>query len=250
MLNQIIVQDVKQIFTVFSPAGRKETIENRPTYGLSFCEEGRITYLHQGKQVVSDPSHAVILSQGETYSLRGERTGVFPVINFTCAGEWQHTLLSLPVSNPAACLREFEKLRALSLFEDRRAEKLSVFYHLLAVLSTQNFPCEMLRPAIRYLEKHYQEPELTNEALARECGVSEVYFRKLFVRHYRVTPRQYLIDLRMNRARQLLAEDVLKIGALAQQCGFSNSYHFCRLFKEKTALTPTEYRRQNRICKI
>lgn len=250
MLNQMTVLDVKQIFTVFSPAGRRETIENRRTYGLSFCQEGQITYLHQGKQVVSDCSHAVILPQGETYSLRGDRTGVFPVINFTCTGLPGHTFLSLPVSNPAVCLREFEKLRALSLFEDRRAEKLSVFYHLLDLLSAQNFPCETLRPAIRYLEEHYQEPELTNEILARECAVSGVYFRRLFVRHYRMTPRQYLIDLRLNRAKQLLAENALKIGAVAQQCGFSNPYHFCRLFKEKTALTPTEYRRQNRISKI
>ena len=51
MLNQMTVLDVKQIFTVFSPAGRRETIENRRTYGLSFCQEGQITYLHQGKQV-------------------------------------------------------------------------------------------------------------------------------------------------------------------------------------------------------
>ena len=55
---------------------------------------------------------------------------------------------------------------------------------------------------------------------------------------------------RSAEAKQLLAENALKIGAVAQQCGFSNSYHFCRLFKEKTALTPTEYRRQNRISKI
>ena len=43
---------------------------------------------------------------------------------------------------------------------------------------------------------------------------------------------------------------LLKINAVAEHCGFSNQYHFCRLFKEKTGLTPTEYMKQNRIYKI
>jgi AraC-like DNA-binding protein len=44
--------------------------------------------------------------------------------------------------------------------------------------------------------------------------------------------------------------DLIFIGAVAGLCGFSNQFHFCRLFKEKTGLTPTEYMKQNRIYKI
>lgn len=51
-------------------------------------------------------------------------------------------------------------------------------------------------------------------------------------------------------AKQMLSEGTLKINAISENCGFSNPYHFCRLFKDKTGLTPSEYMKQNRIYKI
>ena len=88
------------------------------------------------------------------------------------------------------------------------------------------------------------------ELLAEKCGISEVYFRRLFTEQYKVTPKQYIIDLRINKAKQLLTDGIFKIGAISESCGFSNPYHFCRVFKEKTGLTPTEFMKQNKILKI
>ena len=105
-------------------------------------------------------------------------------------------------------------------------------------------------PAIKYLETNYQNPNLTNSELAEQCKISEIYFRRIFTSYYNMTPRQFLIDIRINKAKLLLSEGALKINAVAVKCGFSNQYHFCRVFKEKTGLTPTEYVKQNRIYKI
>ena len=65
-LNGITVTDIKQLFIVSSPRGRKEEIRNRKSYGLSFCSEGKITYEMNGKQAVSDEYHAVILPKGQS----------------------------------------------------------------------------------------------------------------------------------------------------------------------------------------
>ena len=83
-INKITVTDIKQLFTVSSPRGRKEEIRNRKSYGLSFCAEGKITYEMGGNQAVSDENHAVILPKSRSYSLYGNKTGIFPVINFDC----------------------------------------------------------------------------------------------------------------------------------------------------------------------
>ena len=105
-------------------------------------------------------------------------------------------------------------------------------------------------PAIKYLENNYQNPNLTNAELAKQCRISEVYFRRIFTSCYNMTPRQFLIDIRINKAKQLLSEGTLKINAVAVKCGFSNQYHFCHVFKEKTGLTPTEYMKQNMVYQI
>ena len=250
MLSNIIITDIKEIFTVFSPKGRFEKIENRKSFGLSFCIDGQITYTHNGNEIISDKNKAVILPEGQTYTLYSDKTGSFPVINFTCADFLCDTVVSLPIQNTEAYIKDFEKLRSLSLFEGNRAEMMSVFYHILHRLSAQSSSCKVIMPAINYLESNYHNSTLTNAELAKQCRISEVYFRRIFTGCYNMTPKQFLIDIRINKAKQLLSEGALKINAVAIKCGFSNQYHFCRVFKEKTGLTPTEYMKQNRIYKI
>ena len=125
-----------------------------------------------------------------------------------------------------------------------------IFYDMLHRLSSQNTNNSVISRAIAYLENNYDNPGLTNAELAKQCNISEVYFRRIFEKQYKMTPKQYIVNVRINKAKQLLAENSLKINAVAERCGFSNQYHFCRVFKEKTGLTPTEYIKQNKIYKI
>ncbi len=250
VLNKITVTDIKELFTVSSPRGRKEEIRNRKSYGLSFCAEGKITYEIGGKQAVSDKNHAVILPKGQSYSLRGDKTGKFPVINFDCKEFLCDEVISLPIQSSDTYIKDFEKMKALSLFEENRAKMMSVFYNILHLLSTESSVHNAILPAIRYIESNYQNPKLSNAELAEQCNISEVYFRKIFTETYKTTPKQFIVDIRINKAKQLLSDGFLNIGAVAEECGFSNQYHFCRLFKEKTGLTPTEYIKRNRVYKI
>ena len=250
ILNKITVTDIKELFTVTSLRGRSEEIHNRESYGLSFCTEGRITYTLGGKQAVSDENHAVILPKGQSYSLHGDKTGIFAVINFDCNDSLCDNVISIPIQNPETYIKDFEKMKALSLFEENRAKMMSVFYNILHRLSTESSVRNVILPAIKHIENNYQNPKLSNAELAQKCNISEVYFRKVFTEVYRTTPKQFITDVRIDKAKQLLSDGFLKVGAVAEQCGFSNQYHFCRLFKEKTGLTPTEYMKQNRIYKI
>lgn len=249
-INKITVTDIKQLFTVSSPRGRKEEIRNRKSYGLSFCAEGKITYAMGGKSAVSDENHAVILPKSRSYSLYGNKSGIFPVINFDCKDFLCDEVISLPIQSSDTYIKDFEKMKALSLFEENRAKIMSVFYNILHRLSLESSVHNIILPAIKYIESNYQNPKLSNAELAEQCNISEVYFRKIFTETYKTTPKQFIVDIRINKAKQLLSDGFSKIGSVAEQCGFSNQYHFCRLFKEKTGLTPTEYMKRNRIYKI
>ena len=250
ILNKITITDIKELFTVTSLRGRSEEIHNRESYGLSFCTEGRITYTLGGKQAVSDENHAVILPKGQSYSLHGDKTGIFAVINFDCNDSLCDNVISIPIQNPETYIKDFEKMKALSLFEENRAKMMSVFYNILHRLSTESSVRNVILPAIKHIESNYQNPKLSNVELAQKCNISEVYFRKVFTEVYKTTPKQFVVDVRIDKAKQLLSDGFLRVGAVAEQCGFSNQYHFCRLFKEKTGITPTEYMKQNRIYKI
>lgn len=248
--SKITVTDICDILTVNSRQGDYTTISNRQSYGFSFCSSGRIIYELDNETTVSDNGCAVFLPKGQSYSISRITDGLFPVINFQSSDLDCKRIVSFPIENPIFYMHSFEKIKALSLVEENRAKVMSIFYDMLYQLSKENTDKSTISPAIAYLSEHYSNPNITNAFLADKCNISEVYFRKLFNKTYRTSPKQYLIDIRINRARQLLAEGHLKSGAVAEECGFSNPYHFCRLFKEKTGMTPIQYQQQCLLLKL
>lgn len=241
LFNKITITEINNLFTVSSQKGKITQIENRYCYGLSFCKEGKITYTLRGEKVISDRNHAILLPQGQTYSLHCDKSGSFPVINFSCKDFLCDEILSFPIQYNDIYFAHFEKMKALSLMEGHRAKMMSIFYEILHQISLDASLKNVITPAINYLETNYKDPKLTNAKLAQICNISEVYFRKTFTDIYKMAPKQYIIDIRINHAKQLLTENRLKIADIAEACGFSNPYHFCRLFKEKTGVTPTGY---------
>ena len=101
----------------------------------------------------------------------------------------------------------------------------------------------ILQPALELLETGYMRPNLGNTELAHACGLSEVYFRKLFAQAFGTTPHRYLIGIRLRKAQQLLCEGKRRVSQVAELCGFSNEYHFSRTFKKFTGISPSEYAR-------
>lgn len=85
---------------------------------------------------------------------------------------------------------------------------------------------------------------LTIEQYARLCNRSVSSFKRDFLSVYKTTPGRWLIEKKLARARQLLLRDDNPIADIAFDSGFENTAHFCRLFKQRTGVTPMQYRRQ------
>lgn len=250
-LNEITVTNITDLLTVTSQKGQLETMHNRKCYGLSFCREGQITYIHNGNKYISDPHHAIILPQAQSYYIQRDKSGIFAVINFECTNFLCDAPIPLPLDTPEPLMNDFSQMKKLFLFKQNKAKIFSLFYNIIHTLATATLSeGNILLPAVKYIENNYQSSALTNAVLAAQCNISEVYFRKLFIKHYGVTPHQYIIDLRLTTAKQLLSEGTAKINTVAEKCGFSGVYHFSRLFKERVGLTPTEYIKQNRISEF
>ena len=246
----IVVTEIVDVMTVISPKGKCADMKNRKSYGLSFCEEGQITYIHKGRKFISDSKHIIILPEGQDYSLKGDKTGVFPLVNFKCRNVLCDTFLLFPINDISPFMSDFKKIKELILFPENRIKAMSVFYNMLYNLTREGMGCDIITPALKYIEKNYSEQNLTNKTLADVCNISEVYLRKLFVKHLKTTPKQYICEIRLQKAKQLLSEGVLKINAVSEECGFSSCYHFSRFFKKQTGVTPAEYSTKNRIHKI
>ncbi len=97
---------------------------------------------------------------------------------------------------------------------------------------------------MEYLDRHFPEP-VTVQQLATLTHLSLSQFERRFKALFQVTPVQYLIRLRLNKACQMLAGSSTKITEIAVQCGFYDHSHFVRQFSATFGLSPSAYRRQH-----
>jgi AraC-like DNA-binding protein len=71
--------------------------------------------------------------------------------------------------------------------------------------------------------------------------MSTVYFRELFHKVYGVSPMNYIQNLRIRRAKEMLRSDYSSITDIAFALGYNNIYEFSKAFKKHTGVPPTKY---------
>ncbi len=96
-----------------------------------------------------------------------------------------------------------------------------------------------------YLAEHYAQ-DISLEMMAELLDFSPFYLSKLFKSSFGTSFIDYLTELRLGAAKDLLADPSLSAKEIGEQVGYPNSNYFTKLFKKKTGLTPIEYRNQLR----
>lgn len=106
---------------------------------------------------------------------------------------------------------------------------------------TGGLPANKLRQVEEFIDANYSR-DLKLAELAQVAGMSSFHFAREFKRSTGTTPHQYLIKLRIERAKALLAKKDLPLIEVGLQSGFSHQSHFTRLFRRLTGTTPLSYR--------
>jgi len=89
------------------------------------------------------------------------------------------------------------------------------------------------------------ERDFTIKEFTKERGLNYYRFIDTFTHYVGVSPRQYIINIRMTIAKDLLMNSLFQISEVARLTGYENALYFSRLFKKTCGLSPTEYREQN-----
>ncbi len=101
-----------------------------------------------------------------------------------------------------------------------------------------------LKKTLEYVALH-QDKKLTLEELSHVAGLSPNYFHTIFSKAVGVTPNVYMTDLKIQRAKELLAGTNQTIAEIAERCGFENIPYFSYLFGKKVGNSPSEFRRKH-----
>lgn len=159
----------------------------------------------------------------------------------------------LHISKFASCLSLAEQLYELSMQQDAKALLLANirFYELLHLLAEEqqmqtapNGREQLIKQSLDYIGAHYDD-SLTVDQLAMMAGVSRWSYTQMFKAATGQLPLDYLNELRINHAKQLLAVTNDKLLNIAEHVGFSSEYYFGRRFKQTVGVSPGQYRRNH-----
>ncbi len=117
--------------------------------------------------------------------------------------------------------------------------------HLLT-LSQQNIVLndtpDNIRYLVKYIESNFSQP-LTLDYLAEFANTSKFYLSREFKKYTGFSPNEYIISLRVEKAKSLLENSELPIYVIAHETGIHDINNFTNLFKKRVGMTPTQYRK-------
>jgi AraC-like DNA-binding protein len=107
-------------------------------------------------------------------------------------------------------------------------------------LTPRNDP--IVTKAVNYIDNNYHRHDLTVDRVAAEVSINRVSLHRYFSSELGISPKAYISNLRVEKAKSLLSGSKYSIKSIAYSVGFSDSLYFCKAFKKNTGLSPSEFR--------
>ena len=111
--------------------------------------------------------------------------------------------------------------------------------------STERSYSNLCNAVMEFISLHYHEPQMSNAYIAEAMNYHPYYINRVIKSELGRPLRSYIIDYRLERAKELLLSNDGNISEIALKSGFSSSAYFVKMFKEKERMTPLEYRKKN-----
>lgn len=99
-----------------------------------------------------------------------------------------------------------------------------------------------LSSAVDYIHKNFRKAQIPISTLSKMAFVSETYFRKVFKQAFSLSPSQYIINLKLEYATQLLQSKLYTVAEVSDLSGFDDPKYFSKLFKKRYAISPLAYK--------
>ena len=248
ILSNLLITKVCSVSTIYTPVKAKMKKPPRERWGIPIKYEGKTVYESSGKTFISDQKHIVILPKGCAYDWECTVPGHFTILEFESPHTY-HEPISFSVKSCEKLLSVFKELEAKRNRKDTHVElesirdAYSVILSLIRSREGEYAPSarqSKIAPAIEYVSQNYNK-NLTNDELAELCGISTVYFRKLFTSLVGESPISYMHQIRINKAKELLKTDYGSLTTLSQTLGYPSLYDFSRDFKKRVGVSPKKY---------
>ncbi len=124
----------------------------------------------------------------------------------------------------------------------------SLIYEFLSVLmqnSKFNPKTDVIKSALKIIDYNFCS-DISIEQIAKHSSFHPAYFSRIFTETVGMSPKQYILQKRINRAKELLSVTDASILEISNSVGYEDQFYFSRIFKKHTGLSPAQYRKLNK----
>ena len=225
-------------------------IESRKNHGFIFKIKGYADYFFEDKSLRVNEGEMIFLPKGSSYEYRTyTREGnLYTSINFEADFDNREVrVYSLDDFYAANYITQsFSELWRFGDLSDKY-KCISIFYDLMSYISRIEHLCSLdkrkhslIDPAVEYLKKHIYNSAFKINKLHRLCGISDTYFRKIFMERFNMTPQEYVVAERMSYAKSIIESgDYETIKEVSELVGYNDQLHFSKTFKKYYGYSPS-----------
>lgn len=255
-LNDTVVSKILYCSKIYTKPQKMLENSGRHAHALVYFISGESDYIYDGKTYTATPGTVLFLPKNKKYSINRHSYAECIYVDFLTTEDRDFTPFAKNYPNFAQFRDVFFNL--LSSFKQKRigyeSEMMSRLYKLVTMIQVADsiayFPdakYQKIAPAVDYINANYITGDVRVSKLAGLCGVSPRYFGEIFSAYFGTSPKEYIIRMQLESARNLLVSSDIPIGSIAESCGFSDVYYFSKVFKRETGETPSTFRKLYKV---
>jgi AraC-like DNA-binding protein len=236
----------------------------RDHFLIHFISEGQGTFYIDGKSYRLGKNEGFLICPGIVtyYEADTDNPWVYSWVGFKgLKAENYLEMANLNRENPIfkhkeghalqTCLENMGKARSLRFGRELRLQGLlGIFLSELIELAERNDIHGLnqaeayIKKAVQFIEANYSR-DITIDNISKYVGLNRNYFSSLFKEKIKISPQQYLINYRINKACELMTNEALSISDISRSVGYNDPLGFSKIFKRVKGYSPRDYRGTN-----
>jgi len=217
-------------------------VRARPYAALSFRVSGTGDFEIGTKRLSTSPGDVLFLPAHTPYKVNYSVSESI-VVHFEYCNYFEAENIRL--NHPSRIESRFQHL--LEAWNDRHSIHLakSILYDIFDKVARDqesSIDDTTIANCVRYIDTNFCDPKINIGAVCATAFISASSLQREFANCFGMSPKQYLIQLRMNRALELLTESKLSVKEISSACGFTDEKYFSRAFKKKYGYPPSQFR--------
>lgn len=229
---------------------------DRPYHSFVYKIKGKSEYFVGENTYELSAGEVIYLPKGCVYTVDATENGESYIINFDFAADYGIDPFVIALDDEKRCEALLSKMvRSRANCEAWHAnETVACLYGFItmiqrrarSMLVTQE-TIDFCHRAEKFIAQNFSRRALTVSDVAKAVGVEAGRLRAGFSDMCGMTPKEYILHLRVIKAKKLLINSDAPISNVAEHLGFADSTYFSRFFNERTGFYPTEYRNKFKI---